>query len=417
MKKIYIPILLLLCNVALVTNTYALKKKVLFIGNSYIYTNNMPEILEFICTANGDTIEREQNTPGGYSFQAHNGDQTTLNRINSDKWDVVILQEQSQRPAFPQSQVEAQVYPFATLLVDKVKTNNACSEVMFMMTWGYKNGDASNCAVHPPICTYEGMQGELRFSYMKMAQDNNANVAPVGAAWKVMRDSFPAIDLYSPDNSHPSLSGSYLEACVLYASIFHKTPVGNTYTAGLNSADAANMQRIAAKVVLDSMEQWQQYGNMALANFTSTQSGSTVTFQNLSKRANSYTWDLGDGATSMLQDPVHTYAPDALYTVTLIAENGCNKGVYTSTVNTFPASVMNIKNEAVYVYTKGGNNFLKLDAEARFSKVSVYDMNGKEVMQQQLKKGDDNILLQVAPGIYIYKLYGTSSVTGKFTQQ
>ena len=69
--------------------------------------------------------------------------------------------------------------------------------------------------------------------YKRQTQDNNAIVAPVGSAWKQMRDSFPSVDLYVPDESHPSASGTYLAACVFYASIFHKNPMQTTFNNGL----------------------------------------------------------------------------------------------------------------------------------------------------------------------------------------
>lgn len=416
MRSIYFSILLVTIG-GLWTSANAVKKSVLFIGNSYIYTNNVPEILEFICLANNDTLYRDQNTPGGYTLEAHSTNGITTSLINSQPWDIVILQEQSQRPAFPQSQVETDVYPYATDLYNKIKAHNSCTEVMFMMTWGYKNGDASNCAFYPPICTYSGMQDGIRTSYLRMALDNNANVAPVGAAWKVVRDSFPNIDLYSPDESHPSLSGSYLEACVLYASIFHKSPVGNTYTAGLNATDAEVLQSIAAIVTLDSLEQWQQYGNLPYARYLYSQTANTISFQNLSQRATGYSWDFGDGNISIAQDPVHTYARDSIYTVTLTAVNSCNTEVYTSLINTYPDGVVAIRKENdAYVYWQNGYNYLKLSKQ-RFDKLCVYDMNGKEVFVRGLLNGDDNILLPVSPGIYVYKLYGAAIVTGKFSQQ
>jgi predicted RNase H-like HicB family nuclease len=418
MKK-NITFLLLLAGIVSFTQIASARyKKVLFIGNSYIYTNNMPEILAGLCTANNDTLEKDQNTIGGYTLQQHSTDATTESLINSNNWDVVIFQEQSQRPAFPPLLVSLDVYRYADTLNRKVKRHNSCSEVMFMMTWGYKNGDASNCNFYPDMCTYQGMQSRLRESYLEMGLNNNANVAPVGAAWKMARDSFPGMDLYSPDESHPNMNGSYLEACVLYASIYHKTPIGNSFTAGLSVTDATKLQVIAAEVTLDSLEQWQQYGNMALSNHTYTQSGNTITFQNLSKRATSYTWNFGDGNTSTMQDPVYTYAADGIYTVTLAAENNCNSEVSTSTINTYPDAVANIENlNATYVYLQDGRNYLKLDNKNGFNKVSVYDINGKEVISRRLAKGDDNILLQIAPGMYIYKLYGATLVTGKFSQQ
>ena len=88
------------------------------------------------------------------------------------------------------------------------------------MTWGRENGDSQNCASYPPICTYEGMQDRLTESYTEMAQNNESLLAPIGIAWKDIREQHPEINLYSSDGSHPSIQGSYLAACVFYAILF-----------------------------------------------------------------------------------------------------------------------------------------------------------------------------------------------------
>ena len=83
-------------------------------------------------------------------------------------------------PRFPPSQVANDVYPYAQQLTDSIRRNTSCGTPLFFMTWGRKNGDASNCAAYPPICTYEGMQQRLRESYMEMAFTNQGRVSPVG---------------------------------------------------------------------------------------------------------------------------------------------------------------------------------------------------------------------------------------------
>lgn len=51
-----------------------------------------------------------------------------------------------------------------------------------------------------------------------------------------------------------------------------------------------------------------------------------VNFQNLSDNAQNFIWDFGDGTTSNLQDPTHSYPDTGNYTVRLIAINAlCNK--------------------------------------------------------------------------------------------
>jgi hypothetical protein len=62
--------------------------------------------------------------------------------------------------------------------------------------------------------------------------------------------------LYSSDQSHPSLEGSYLTACVFYETLFHKSVLSNTYTAGVSSTNVSFLQQIAHDVVNDSLLTW-----------------------------------------------------------------------------------------------------------------------------------------------------------------
>ena len=66
--------------------------------------------------------------------------------------------------------------------------------------------------------------------------------------------------------------------------------------------------------------------------FTSSVNGSTATFTNTSQNAVSYSWAFGDGGTSNLANPTHTYAGDGTYTVTLTATNPCGSTTFTQNV-------------------------------------------------------------------------------------
>ena len=68
------------------------------------------------------------------------------------------------------------------------------------------------------------------------------------------------------------------------------------------------------------------------AGFTSSVNGSTATFTNTSTNATSYAWNFGDGGTSTLSNPTHTYAADGVYTVTLTATGPCGTVTTTQTV-------------------------------------------------------------------------------------
>ncbi len=216
MKKI-----VLIALIALSSICFAQTKSILFIGNSYTYSNGGVDVmLKNIALAEGDTLETEAFIVGGAKFSDFCNNPETFNRIRSRAWDYVVLQEQSQLPSFPPSQVETECYPFAKRLCDSIRANDSCTQILFFMTWGRENGDQSNCANYEPLCTYDGMQQRLRESYVQMADDNNAIVVPVGLAWKYVRDHYPEINLYQSDGSHPSLEGTYLAACTFYSVLF-----------------------------------------------------------------------------------------------------------------------------------------------------------------------------------------------------
>lgn len=374
--------------------------------------------MQQLATSMGDTLIYDQNTIGGYTLQQHCIDATTISKIFSQQWDVVILQEQSQRPAFSPGQVATDVYPYAHILDSMVHKNNACSQTMFLMTWGYKNGDASNCASYPPICTYAGMQARLRESYLEMATNNAANVAPVGVAWKIVRDSFATIDLYSPDQMHPGIAGSYLEACVTYASVFHKNPYGSSYKAGIAATDAATLQRIAGKVVFDSLNSWQSHSNYVYAAFDYSTTGNLVNFTNTSQRASNYYWTFGDTVNTTGTSPSHNYASSGVYVVQLLAYNPCSSELTSDTLHVGTAGINNLVNNKAAIVFESSNSSIHILNTGATATLDIYDMNAKKIRTYKMEHNSrvDDALI---PGMYIYSLYSGEVVatTGKFTVQ
>lgn len=409
-------LLSLLFVLSLSISVFATSRKVLFIGNSYTYTNSMPDMFKNFAQAMGDTVTYTMSAPGGYTFQQHTTLPATLSGITSQPWDIVVLQEQSQLPSFDPTQVATEVYPYARWLDSFVNDYDSCIETMFMMTWGRKNGDASNCPFYTPVCTYAGMQGRLRESYMEMAFNNHASVAPVGAAWKIIVDSFSAIDLYSPDESHPSVAGSYLQACVFYTSIFHRSAQGCTYLGGLTASVAATLQRIADKVVLDSLSLWQQHGHYPYAAFTHATTGFTVNFTNNSQRGTG-TWAFGDGGTSATASPTHTYTASGIYTVTLTVTNDCFSVTRKDTVHIgTPTAIYNTpqNSDAIKIARAAdGTTIFTLTAPWNNSLLEIYDMNGRLVTQYAAGL---YFSWHFPPGLYVYRyIMGNAITTGKFT--
>ena len=230
-------------------------KRVLFIGNSYTEVNNLPQLVQRVAESAGDVIEYQSNTPGGCTFQQHCNNHS-MDLIRQGGWDVVVLQEQSQLPSFPQSQVEVELFPYAQQLVEAVYNNNPEGEAMFYMTWGRKYGDQQNAPYFPVLGTYEGMDSMLYERYMYMARQYDASVCPVGRVWRHLRTNYPEIELYQSDGSHPSLAGSYAAACAFYTLIFHRSPQYITYQPEIDANQALSIRYAVDSVVFDNLSFW-----------------------------------------------------------------------------------------------------------------------------------------------------------------
>lgn len=383
---------------------HAQTKKVLFIGNSYVYTNNLPQLLHHIAQANGDSISYDSYTPGGYTLQMHSQDPNTITKIYSQAWDYVVIQAQSQEPSFDSAYVAANVMPYAHKLDSMVRDNDSCSQTVFMMTWGRKNGDASNCVAYPPVCTYAGMQGELRRRYLAMAYVNNTMVCPAGLAWREVIATNPSFDLYSPDESHPSLHGSYLTACTFYSSLFRRV-TGGGYYAGLPQAEAQLLQAKASAIVLDSMAVWNTEVYHPHPAYTVAGNGLTVTFNNMS--TNSSSWQVDASGILTQASYTYTYPSPGAYPFTFVASNNCLSDTLRDTV-LVPLFTGLPEYGAAAGITVSPNpssgNFELQFAEPGTYTVTVFDMRGQTVQTQSFRGSRMPIDLHFADaGVYLVR--------------
>lgn len=372
--------------------------KVLFIGNSYTYVNDLPQLVTDLANSLGDYVSQASSTSGGATLSNHASNSNTYSMINSDQWDFVVLQAQSQEPSFPDAQVDTQTIPYAIQIADSVYENYFCSDVMMFMTWGRENGDPQ----WQPISTYEGMQARLRNAYMRMADSVQGSVSPVGMAWKQVRDNYPSVQLYAGDGSHPSLEGSYLAACTFYASIFRKSPVGATFISNVDPVVALQLQQVASDVVLDSLDQWnlRPISEHTQANFVYTENAGTVNFENLSTKAQTFSWDFGNGQTSTSENPSVTYSANGNYTVSLIAQSPCDTDTMTTTLVINSLDVFENKNSELTLLSYGEGHF-QIQTAAMISEIIVYNAIGQEVARTD----DAHVDLSASSmGIYLLKI-------------
>jgi hypothetical protein len=88
-------------------------------------------------------------------------------------------------------------------------------------------------------------------AYTRAGNENGVFVIPGGLAIARSKQQHPELNFYAADRRHPSVPGTYLAACTLYASLFKKSPVDLQYTAWLSDASAKLLQLAAWETVQD----------------------------------------------------------------------------------------------------------------------------------------------------------------------
>lgn len=328
-KFFYLTCLLNLFSV-LSTDAQSVSMNVLFLGNSYTAYNNLPQLIALAASSAGDNLSYDSHTPGGYKLIEHAANPTSRSKVMAGGWDYVVLQDQSQTPALE----NGDFYTGSRNLCQLIKQHNPCAQPLFYMTWGKENGDPLNCPTFTPMCTYNGMDSLLSLNYTHMAAQMNAEVSPVGAVWKYLRQNHPTLDLYEPDGSHPTPAGSYVAACCFYTAIFKKSPLLITYNFSLSSSDAAIIKNAVKAVHFDNLQAWNFKVNPTSDFNYSIGSGVNEAIFNfkppyvgIGPYSNHFAWDFGDGTTATQLNPgymstiTHSYAANGTYTVTLTVSN------------------------------------------------------------------------------------------------
>ena len=387
-------------------------QKVLFLGNSYTSVNNLPQMLKDVALSVNDSVIFDVNAPGGYTFQGHSTNANSIAKIMAGDWDYVVLQEQSQMPSFPDQQVLTDVFPYANQLDSLVNLYNPCAETVFYMTWGRKNGDASNCASWPPVCTYNGMDSLLNLRYQMMAQQNDAIVSPVGEVWNYLRVNHPEIELYQSDESHPSIAGTYLAACTFYATIFRKDPTLITYYSTLTSVDASKIQQAVKLKVFDSLINWNVGIFDPMANFDfSEQTNNLVSFTNNSTASDSLSWDFGDGSFSFESNPSHQYNQPGEYLVTLTIYSCGKTDSVAILVTTNSVSITAEKLNAFSIYPNPATQFLNIESSSNeTTQFKISNALGEILIEGSLSFGKNEILIShLESGVYQIELNDNSN--------
>jgi hypothetical protein len=334
----------------------------------------------------------------------HTSNASSQSLINQGNWDYVVLQEQSQLPSFPDSQVAAECFPFAAQLNNQILAVDSCTETVFYMTWGRQNGDAGNCAFWPPVCTYEGMDSLLNLRYRQMAIDNDAILSPVGALWNYIRNTYPEINLYSADGSHPSLEGSYAAACSMIAVMLRTDPYLITYSSTLDPVVAEKIKLAAQAVVFNNLMEWHvgEYDPAILINTSSN--GLNVQIENQSASSWNFTWDFGDGTNASDFSPEHLYSAPGIYGISYSAADACGR----TTQGGWEILIQenNIEQfEKKYLIRSFENEFV-IDFNSVATNIHVYDLSGRVITSSSQNHSSFSVTKTSSPRIIQFTMNG-----------
>jgi hypothetical protein len=177
--------------------------EIVFVGNSYTHFHDLPAMVQALGRA--QQPPREVTTvmlaPGGFTWQQHwaaEGADAPRTVLREKRPDFVVLQEQSRRPLDEPKAMHEVVPKLAKLVKD------CGAQPVWYMTWARQ--------AEPEA------QDRITAEYGKAWQTGGGLLAPVGRAWQLAL-AHKGQRLHSDDGSHPNPGGSYLAACVLYATM------------------------------------------------------------------------------------------------------------------------------------------------------------------------------------------------------
>lgn len=208
--------------------------RILFIGNSLTYWNDglYSHLRKLAASAEAPVaVETDKSVQGGATLKVHWERPEPRALIARGPWTEVLIQED-----LPEINV-SYFREHARKFVAEIR--KAKARPILLMTWAYERLDWIDNA-------------HIARAHQDLARELGVEVAPVAVAWQRVLRERPALNLFAPDREHPSLAGTYLQTCVVYAAVTRNSPVPLRYApAGIPPEDALFLRQIAWETVRD----------------------------------------------------------------------------------------------------------------------------------------------------------------------
>eukprot|EP00466_Bigelowiella_natans_P005006 jgi/Bigna1/131946/aug1.16_g6654 len=201
----------------LATSAGAAVPRVLFVGNSFTFVNDMPAQIQNIATSLGDGIQYNTSTIGGCTLFAQTAGRDNLTaRLLEEDWDFIVLQDYSLLPTVATAR-EKYLRPAVDDFI-RMRRGGSSTKILLYLTWGYNEGLTQDCPTSDtkkcfplgsladltePDCTksqqyrlsvqsFECMGYAVARGYLDTMEHFRHyihGVVPAGLAWQVVRGS------------------------------------------------------------------------------------------------------------------------------------------------------------------------------------------------------------------------------------
>ena len=174
-------------------------------------------------------LETAKCVQGGATLKVHWERPEPRAMMASGGWTEIVVQED-----LPEINV-SYFREYARRFVEEIRKTKA--RPILLMTWAYARLDWIN-------------NDQIVEAHRTLGRELGVEIAPVALAWQTVLRERPDIHLFAEDREHPSLSGTYLETCVVYATLMRSSPVSLRYVPeGIPPEDAAFLRRVAWETV------------------------------------------------------------------------------------------------------------------------------------------------------------------------
>jgi hypothetical protein len=227
---IFITLVSTACHTSSAAPVPNARARVLFIGNSLTYYNDLPQTFAAIAAAGGDTVLVAMAAEPNLALIDHlNGGSNAVELLRGNKWDFVVLQ---QGPTTTPIGRDSLVI-WTKLFEPHIRAAGAVPALL--MVW--------------PLDARWDRMSLVRDSYGAAAHSVNGILVPAGDAWTIAHNTDANIPLYGSDNFHPAPAGTYLAALTIYERVTGRDARTLPVTGALTEPAVRILQRAAHEAV------------------------------------------------------------------------------------------------------------------------------------------------------------------------